>query len=158
MNRLLLQSVLFFMLCPYSLAGGEKSMKKTGSINLLHNPIITGLLAAILSSIAFSALAAALAKNGVLSQTVIQPAGSVCAALGTLLGSMITAKKAQSRKLICAMLVCAGFVAILFLCNLLFLKDSELNMLPVLLPSAGASLVGGVLAVSTKTTKRRHRK
>ena len=119
--------------------GGKQGRKK-------RNWLPLQLAAAMpLATLALAALAARLILGGKLPESSLPVAAGVIAGLVAFLGALIAALHSGRRKLLCGLGAAGGYALFLLLGNLLFFGVHYGEALPVLLPRAGAGLLGALL-------------
>ena len=122
--------------------GGKQGRKK-------RNWLPLQLAAAMpLATLALAALAARLILGGKLPESSLPVAAGVIAGLVAFLGALIAALHSGRRKLLC------GLGLFLLLGNLLFFGVHYGEALPVLLPLAGAGLLGALLGAGRRKKRR----
>ena len=81
-------------------------------------------------------------------------AAGVIAGLVAFLGALIAALHSGRRKLLCGLGAAGGYALFLLLGNLLFFGVHYGEALPVLLPLAGAGLLGALLGAGRRKKRR----
>ncbi len=130
-------------------------MKRSKSLKLFQNPIVSGIVLCMVFAVVLTAFAAGLLLSGVLPQTVIRETGVVCSSFAALLGCLISLNKAQNKKMIYVLCIWIGYLLLLTLGNLLFLKDRNWNILPILLSTGAGAIIGGILTIAGKKRNKR---
>ena len=126
--------------------GGKQGRKK-------RNWLPLQLAAAMpLATLALAALAARLILGGKLPESSLPVA--VIAGLVAFLGALIAALHSGRRKLLCGLGAAGGYALFLLLGNLLFFGVHYGEALPVLLPLAGAGLLGALLGAGRRKKRR----
>ena len=119
--------------------GGKQGRKK-------RNWLPLQLAAAMpLATLALAALAARLILGGKLPESSLPVA---------FLGALIAALHSGRRKLLCGLGAAGGYALFLLLGNLLFFGVHYGEALPVLLPLAGAGLLGALLGAGRRKKRR----
>ena len=128
--------------------GGKQGRKK-------RNWLPLQLAAAMpLATLALAALAARLILGGKLPESSLPVAAGVIAGLVAFLGALIAALHSGRRKLLCGLGAAGGYALFLLLGNLLFFGVHYGEALPVLLPLAGAGLLGALLGAGRRKKRR----
>ena len=107
-----------------------------------------------LATLALAALAARLILGGKLPESSLPVAAGVIAGLVAFLGALIAALHSGRRKLLCGLGAAGGYALFLLLGNLLFFGVHYGEALPVLLPLAGAGLLGALLGAGRRKKRR----
>ena len=103
-----------------------------------------------LATLALAALAERLILGGKLPESSLPVAAGVIAFLGALIAALHSGR----RKLLCGLGAAGGYALFLLLGNLLFFGVHYGNALPVLLPLAGAGLLGALLGAGRRKKRR----
>jgi len=128
--------------------GGKQGRKK-------RNWLPLQLAAAMpLATLALAALAARLILGGKLPESSLPVAAGVIVGLVAFLGALIAALHSGRRKLLCGLGAAGGYALFLLLGNLLFFGVHYGEALPVLLPLAGAGLLGALLGAGRRKKRR----
>lgn len=131
--------------------GGKQGRKK-------RNWLPLQLAAAMpLATLALAALAARLILGGKLPESSLTVAAGVIAGLVAFLGALIAALHSGRRKLLCGLGAAGGYALFLLLGNLLFFGVHYGEALPVLLPLAGAGLLGALLGAGRRKSAAMHK-
>ena len=91
---------------------------------------------------------------GKLPESSLPVAAGVIAGLVAFLGALIAALHSGRRKLLCGLGAAGGYALFLLLGNLLFFGVHYGEALPVLLPLAGAGLLGALLGAGRRKKRR----
>lgn len=126
--------------------------KGTGSIPA---QIALGSAADVLCMLALTALASALTLGGAIGQGSIQMAALAANALAVFLGSLFAARRFAQRKLLFTLASAGGYLLLLLLGNLAFVKGMPEDVLRVMLPALGAATLAALLASRKPKTRRR---
>ena len=92
--------------------------------------------------------------GGKLPESSLPVAAGVIAGLVAFLGALIAALHSGRRKLLCGLGAAGGYALFLLLGNLLFFGVHYGEALPVLLPLAGAGLLGALLGAGRRKKRR----
>ena len=126
--------------------------KGTGSIPA---QIALGSAADILCMLVLTAIASWLVLGGAIGQGRIRTAALAANALAVFLGSLFAAHRFAQRKLLFTLASAGGYLLLLLLGNLAFVKGTPDGLLWVMLPALGAATLAALLASRKPKTRRR---
>ena len=126
--------------------------KGTGSIPA---QIALGSAADILCMLILTAIASVMVLGGTIGQGSIQTAALAANALAVFFGSLFAAHRFVQRKLLLTLASAGGYLLLLLLGNLAFVKGMPEGILRVMLPALGAATLAALLASRKPKTRRR---
>ena len=132
-------------------------MKKGKAVTVIHNPILIGTACCVIFALALTAASAGLLKSEILPQDSIRITAAVCTGLAALLASLLFVRKTKDKKLLYAMGICLGYLTIMMISRLLFLRDGAWDVFPMLCSSAVGAICGGIWAAFSQKSRKRRR-
>lgn len=117
--------------------------------------VAKGIAVDCLCLLALVALGAALVRGGVVGQGSIGTLALVCSAAAVFLGSLIIAARSRQKCLPTAMAACGGYLLVLLMGNLLFVRATPSGFAMVVVP--GVLMAGLAAIVASRPRKKRYK-
>lgn len=117
--------------------------------------IAKGTVANCVCLLVLAALGAALVLGGAVGQGSIGTLALVCSAAAAFLGSLITAARCPQKRLAVTMACCCGYLLVLLMGNLLFVRASPSGFALVVVPAIFAAGLAAMLA--SRPRKKRYK-